>query len=325
MTPALDTATSRRTVRQAGRRTLRITVLMGGPSAEREVSLASGAAVADALESLGHRIERADISPENLEALNLEADVVFIALHGSFGEDGQLQQILDDRDIRYAGSGPQASARSMDKVRTKLTLLEEGIPTPPYAVVDAGKCERELICWRLPAVIKPVHEGSSVDCQIAQHPLQAAAMTDRLVRKHGRCLIEDYIRGPELTVSILGDRALPVCQIIPRREFYDYRAKYEDEATEYSFEPSVPEEVVRRVQEDSLRAHRALGCRDFSRVDWMVDQETSQPYCLEVNTIPGFTTHSLLPKAAARTGLDMAALCEEMVSLALSRYPGGSA
>ncbi len=308
-------------VERTARASLQITVLMGGPSAEREVSLSSGKAVARALESLGHRVRCEDISPSQLAALTYPADIVFIALHGTFGADGQVQQLLEERGIPYVGSGPESSARAMNKLRTKLTLLEQGIPTPPYVVVDGQRPRGDVACWKLPAVVKPICEGSSVDCQIVRHPGQVCATIDRLVRKYGQCLVEDYIRGPELTVSVLGERALPVCQIVPKREFYDYRAKYQDEATEYLFEPQLPADLLTQVQAYSVQAHQALGCRDFSRVDWMVERETLRPFCLEVNTIPGFTDHSLLPKAAARIGLDMAALCQEIVETALRRRP----
>lgn len=301
------------------RNTLRITVLMGGPGSEREVSLESGRAVADALESLGHRVSRSDINPADLRALDREADVVFIALHGEFGEDGALQRILDQRGIRYVGSGPDASKLIMDKIRTKEALLAAGIATPGHQHVTRGQMHPSPSCYTLPAVAKPVSGGSSVDVTISRHSLQLLAGVERLVAKYGECMVEDFIHGPELTVGILGEKALDPLLIRTSRDFYDYRAKYHDSDTEYLFDIGLPKTLLAQVRRDSLRAHHALGCRDFSRVDWMVDERTGRAWCLEVNTIPGFTGHSLLPKMAARSGLGFPALCQRIVELAMQR------
>jgi D-alanine-D-alanine ligase len=167
-------------------------------------------------------------------------------------------------------------------------------------------------------VAKPIACGSSVDTTIARTPAELQTATARLVETYGEALLERYIEGPELTVGILGDQALPVCEIRTRREFYDYEAKYVDDDTQYLFDLDLPPDLLRRVQELSLAAHRVLGCRAFSRVDWMVDRATLQPYVLEVNTIPGFTNHSLLPKAAARAGMSFDRLCQRIIELSLS-------
>ena len=300
-------------------RKLKIAVLSGGASAEREVSLKSGRAVADALGSLGHTVWLADIRPDRLEALDLPVDLVFIALHGSFGEDGRLQKLLEDRGIRYCGSGPEASALAMDKVAAKKRFVEAGVPTPRFDVVTPERVKQVLRFWSPPAVVKPVAEGSSVDCVMAFDAATLAAALGELSGRYGRCLIEQYVSGPELTVGVLGDQVLPPIQIRTRRAFYDYQAKYLDGDTEYLFDIDLPAAVLEQVKALSLRAHRALGCRDFSRVDWMVDGQTHQPYALEVNTIPGFTDHSLLPKAARRVGLSFAELCQRIVALACER------
>jgi D-alanine-D-alanine ligase len=297
--------------------TLDITVLMGGPSAEREVSLQSGRAVAEALESLGHRVYRADVSPEDLGALDRECDVVFIALHGTFGEDGTLQAELERRGRRYVGSGPEGSALAMDKVRSKRRFVELGVPTPPYRVAAADNVEQVAADFAVPAVVKPVAEGSSVDVVITRNRPALQRALASAIGKYGRAMVEAFIRGPELTVGILGDVALPVCEIRPKREFYDYAAKYEDDATQYLFDPDLPAELLAEVQRLSLRVHQGLGCRHLSRVDWILDAAANRPYCLEVNTIPGFTSHSLVPKAAARMGLSFARLCQRIVELAL--------
>ena len=292
-------------------RHLAIMVLMGGPSVERSVSLASGEAVAAALESRGHRVIRADVRPEDLSALDrADVDVVFVALHGSFGEDGQLQHILEQRGLRYTGSDPRASRLGMDKIEAKRRFAEAGVPTPPFAVAKAGR--RAVLDFPFPVVVKPADQGSSVDCSIVREASELDQAVTHVVDTYGRCLIERYIRGPELTVGILAGRALPVCQIRSATTFYDYQAKYQDDRTEYLFDIDLPGELLQRVQRLSVRAFEALGCRDMSRVDWMIDAATCQPYCLEANTIPGFTSHSLLPKAAARAGISFADLCEQL-------------
>jgi D-alanine-D-alanine ligase len=300
-------------------RKLTITVLSGGPGTEREVSLKSGQAVAAALESLGHDVRVADVSPDSLRALDLPADLVFIALHGAFGEDGGLQRILEQRGIRYTGSGPEASALAMDKVAAKCRFIEAEIPTPRFDVVTPERVQKAIENWTLPVVVKPVADGSSVDTAIVRDVEAFGNALSHLTRKHGRCLVERYIAGPELTVGILNDRALPPIQIRTRREFYDYQAKYLDDDTEYLFDIDLPPAVLEQVRELSVKASRALGCRDFCRVDWMVEERTHHPYVLEINTIPGFTDHSLLPKAARKAGLSFAALCQRIVESAMAR------
>jgi D-alanine-D-alanine ligase len=296
-----------------------LTVLSGGPSAEREVSLQSGAAIAAALVRLGHVVKVKDISPEDLSALDVPADFVFIALHGTFGEDGQVQELLTRGGLAFCGSDAAASALAMNKAATKARLVEAGLPTPRYHVYHHRGNQHNLSCWRLPVVIKPVASGSSVDTYIARDAYSFQRCLDRVAGKYGVALIEQYVRGPELTVGILGDEALPVCQIRTRREFYDYQAKYIDDDTEYLFDIDLPEELLRRVQRLSVKAHSAIGCADFSRVDWLVDERTLEPYVLEINTIPGFTSHSLLPKSAARVGISFDQLCDRIVQLGLDR------
>jgi len=323
MTRVADRALSSVGAVTPAERLLEITVLSGGPSTEREVSLKSGRAVASALVSLGHEVRCTDIAPGALEALDWPADVVFIALHGRFGEDGQVQRILEERGIRYTGSGPEASALAMDKVATKRRFIEAEIPTPRFDVVTPDRFEVVLRSWRPPVVVKPVAEGSSVDCVIAHDSQAFRSALGRVLSKYGQGLIEHFIKGPELTVGILGEVALPAIEIRTRREFYNYQAKYLDDDTQYRFDIDLPEAVVDEVRRLSLQAHRALGCRDFSRVDWMVDGVTHQPYALEINTIPGFTDHSLLPKAAQRAGLRFADLCAQIVEMALHSRADG--
>ncbi|UCD27970.1 MAG: D-alanine--D-alanine ligase [Planctomycetota bacterium] len=300
-------------------RGLKITVLAGGPSAERDVSFKSGGAIASALESLGHEVHLADIGPDNLEALDEPVDMVFIALHGTFGEDGQLQRILDQRGIHYCGSGAMSSALSMDKVAAKCCFIESGIPTPRFDVVTTDRMDKVLANWAPPVVVKPIAEGSSVDCRIIRDTNGLQTLLQWMVEHYDRCLIEEYIKGPELTVGILDDQALPPIQIRTKREYYDYEAKYLDDDTEYLFDIDLPVSLIEKIKSLSIETHNALGCLDFSRVDWVVEEDTHQPYVLEVNTIPGFTDHSLLPKAAQRAGLDFAMLCQRIVELACGR------
>jgi len=297
---------------------LDITVLAGGPGAEREVSLLSGKAVAEALTRLGHRVAVCDISPDELSALKRTADFVFVALHGEFGEDGEVQSELEARGLRYSGSGAAASRTAMDKVEAKRAFEKAGIPTPPFVVVDAASLPAFEGSFDPPAVVKPIGSGSSVDTTIARTHEALQKAVSILVEGYGQALVERYIDGPELTVGILGEQALPVCEIRTKREFYDYQAKYLDDDTQYLFDLDLPSELLEHVQELSVAAHMALGCRVFSRVDWMVDAKTHLPYILEINTIPGFTSHSLVPKSAARIGLSFDDLCQRIVELSLA-------
>ncbi|HAU37148.1 MAG TPA: D-alanine--D-alanine ligase [Phycisphaerales bacterium] len=305
-------------------RTLDVTVLMGGPSTEREVSLVSGAAVADALARVGHRVTRADISPSDTSALDAPGiDVVFIALHGDFGESGEVQALCEARSLRYIGSGPRASELCMDKAASKQLVRRAGVKTPDWTLVedfdppeDAARRVREL---SLPAMLKPVDGGSSVDVTIARDAAARDKALAALVDKYGRAMVERFMPGRELTVGILGDRALPVLEIVPDGAFYDFRAKYSDAAaTRYVFDHGLPESVCAAVQRAAMESHRALGCRDLSRVDFILDA-SGAPWFLEINTIPGFTSHSLLPKAAARVGIGFDALCDRLLAMAMAR------
>ncbi|HVP09830.1 MAG TPA: D-alanine--D-alanine ligase [Phycisphaerae bacterium] len=298
---------------------LAITVLAGGPGGEREVSLESGKGVSEALRSLGHEVHCEDIGPDNLGALARQVDCVFIALHGKFGEDGEVQAILERRGLPYIGSGPEACALAMDKARAKAKFAEMGIPTPRYAVAAPQNLREALAAWSLPLVVKPVREGSSLNCLIIEDVAQLRPAVQGLIQEYGDCLIEEYIPGKEITVGILGDMALPPIEIRTKRQFYDYTAKYVDNDTEYDFDIHLPEGLLVDVEAMSLRAHQGLGCRDFSRVDWRVDDRDGKPCLLEVNVIPGLTSHSLLPKAAARAGLAMPQMCQFLVDLAMKR------
>lgn len=298
-----------------------ITVLAGGPSGEREVSLQSGRCVAVALESLGHQVYLQDVGPENLQALARNVDCVFVALHGRFGEDGQVQEILERRRLAYTGSTPETCRAAMNKYLAKKKFEMLGLPTPHYAVVTPENLGEALTEWNLPVVVKPVKEGSSLNCFIVREASRLRPSVQALLEGYGDCLIEEYVPGLELTVGILDDQPLPAIEIRTRRDFYDYQAKYVDDDTEYRFDIDLPGDLLEQIARMSLEAHEGLGCRDFSRVDWRVDPERMQPYLLEVNVIPGMTSHSLLPKAAARAGLSWPQVCGHLVASAVRRRP----
>ncbi len=296
---------------------LRITVLAGGPSTERAVSLESGRSVAEALRRCGHEVRLADIGPNELGALDRPADVIFPALHGTFGEDGQVQRILEERGIPFVGSGSRASAVAMDKAATKAVAEELGVATAPSEVWDeAALAQREGPELTLPVVIKPVDQGSSVGIEIVKSADGLRPALVAAVNGYGRALVEQFVKGVELTVGIIGKEALPLICVRPRREFYDFTAKYEDDTTEYVFDTGQPAALVAQLQADSRRIFSRLGCRHLSRIDWIVDA-AGEAWFLEVNTLPGFTSHSLVPKAAARIGISFEALCERLVRMAI--------
>ncbi|MBL7220810.1 MAG: D-alanine--D-alanine ligase [Phycisphaerae bacterium] len=305
-------------------RALDITVLMGGPSSEREISLLSGAAVAEALETAGHQVTRADISPQDVTALDREGmDVVFIALHGDFGESGEVQMLCERRGLRYTGSDERASRLGMDKAAAKQILKRGGLTTPDWMIVEEFHSADQVARWLEelppPVVLKPVDGGSSVDITIAADPRQRDAVLEGLLDKYSRAMLERYLPGREFTVGIISNVALPVVEIVPDGEFYDYRAKYDDDAgTEYVLDHGLDEQTVRRMRGDAIKAHRILGCRDLSRVDFILDQD-GVPNILEINTIPGFTSHSLIPKAAAAAGISFEKLVDGIAAMAMNR------
>ena len=300
---------------------LDITLLCGGISAEREVSLLTGTQIAEALRTVGHRVWQSDISPNDLSALDHRpCDLIFPALHGMFGEDGQLQQILEDRGIPFVGSGSAASRLGMDKAATKSCLLEHGVPTPNWQVVYPHKYKES---WTpatgigYPCVIKPINEGSSVGCKICTTLDQARAHLAETLPKFGAMLVERFIDGYELTVGILDGRTLPTIWIKPAVAFYDYEAKYTREDTQYVFDIPLPAETLVEVAHIAEETHRNIGCRHLSRVDVMVDKRTNEAFVLEINTMPGFTSHSLVPKAAAKAGIAFTELCDRLAKMAL--------
>ena len=299
-------------------RGLRVTVLRGGPSAERDVSLSSGAAVAAACRRLGCTVTEGDVSPDDLGALDVPADVIFPVLHGEFGEDGQLQAILEQRGLCYVGSDAASSRLAMDKDASKRKWQSEGLPTAPWVCVDATDDPATVDLPGPPAVLKPLCEGSSIGVRCCAALDELREEVARAVAQHGKVLVEKYLDGPELTVGVLEDRALPVIEIRPAIAFFDFEAKYHRADTQILFEPDIDSTTYSAAQETAIRAFRALGCRDFSRVDFIADRRAGL-HLLEINTIPGFTDHSLLPKAAARVGVPFDELVGRLLAMAHRR------
>ena len=303
-------------------RKLKVAVLSGGISAEREVSIQSGNCVAEALKKAGLNIVISDIGPGKLDILEDKSiDVFFITLHGEFGEDGQLQQILEDKSLCYTGSGPAASRLSFDKLASKEHFIKACVVTPKVIRFDtrteAVKLEKQLLELRGKFVVKPVRQGSAVGVTIADNPKSALEAAKDCFNKFGDCMIEEFIPGREITVGVLENNTLPIIEIKVKSDFYDYHAKYIDEQTEFLFDTITPE-LIAKINHASLNCFNSLGCQDFARVDLILGND-GIPYALEINTIPGFTEHSLLPKAAAETGISMSDLCIRIIDAALKK------
>jgi D-alanine-D-alanine ligase len=303
---------------QPARSPLRIALMLGGPSAEREISLHSGAAVARALRSLGHSVQEVDPQDESWQ-LPPKVDVVFLALHGTYGEDGTVQKRLDELGIPYTGCDAESSRLAFDKVLTKRRCLAAGVPTARFEVLDSTVASWPL-GWQPPVVLKPVRQGSSVGLQFVERVEGFKAALTEGLRYDSQILMEEQIVGRETTVGILDGQALPVVEVRPRRGGYDYQNKYTVGATEYFCPARFPAEVTARIQAAGLAAFQAIGGRDYGRVDIMVNAN-AEPVVLEVNTLPGMTETSLLPKAAAVAGMSFFELCQRMVDLARKRTP----
>lgn len=295
----------------------RVGVLMGGLSVEREVSLRTGAAVASALRSLGYQVVEVDAQKDLAARLVQERlDVAFIALHGRYGEDGTVQGLLESMFIPYTGSGVLASAVGMEKVFAKQIFAAHGIPTPKHVAFPDGKTASATLAklpFEFPVVIKPSREGSSVGVHICRSPEQFQKAALDASSYAGLVMVEQYIKGREVQGAVLDDEALGAIEIIPAREFYDYKAKYLPESgTRYVFPAPLPEKQYARVNQVCLEAHRALGCSGATRSDVIV-REDGEVFLLEVNTLPGMTSTSLLPKIAAGRGIDFSTLCERLL------------
>lgn len=303
---------------------LRVAVLMGGRSAEREVSLNTGAQVSAALTTAGFDVIEIDSGRDSFitELAGSGADVVFICLHGRFGEDGTVQGLCELLGVPYVGSGVLASAAAMDKVMSKHLFAHHGLSSPDYLVARRGEpVDIAAVTGRLGAktVVKPANEGSSVGMSIVHDPSELPAALEKAF-SHDHCvLIERFVSGAEVTVGVLGNdepEALPTLEVVPEHEFYDYESKYVPGMSSHIIPARIAEELRLECQRLSVAAHKVLGCRGMSRADTIVTPE-GEVYLLEVNTIPGMTRTSLLPDAAAAAGIEFPELCTRLVGFAL--------
>jgi len=309
----------------------RVGILMGGPSSEREISIKSGKAVCRALEA-----KQIDCAPIELMAgpntngykksvsdiINrMKIDVAFLALHGEFGEDGTVQELLERMNMPYTGSSSRASKVAMNKITAKEVLKSNSVPIARHEILARGSFNKGLdikAYFKLlghSLVIKPSNGGSSIGLNIADNEKDLRAAIDDAFRYDDKLIIEEYISGREITVGIIEDRALPIVEIVPKRKFFDFTAKYEKGLTEYIVPAEIDEKTYKMCQEVGLRTHRVLSARSFSRVDIILNKKIG-PVVLELNTIPGLTETSLLPKAAKAVGIEFEELCLKILSSA---------
>ena len=294
----------------------KIGVLLGGASAERDVSLRSGTAVYNALKGLGYNAVPIDAGADICSVLQKQAiEIAFLVLHGGWGEDGSIQGMLDVLGIPYTGSGVLASALAMDKEASKKAFLYHGVPVPPFLVIDkrsAGRHGEPGLSFSLPWVVKPATEGSSIGVSIIKDKNDFTQALEKAFTFGSRALVEKYIEGREVQIGILNDKILGGVEVRPSLEFYSYEAKYTAGLTEYILPPALESGVYKKACNKALAAHIALGCKGSTRVDLRIDKEGS-PFVLEVNTIPGMTETSLLPKIAQHAGFDFPGLIEEIL------------
>lgn len=313
--------------RKTKRRFGRIGVLMGGPSTEREISFKSGRAIFTTLRNAGLEAVSVDIVTDDKERnasliKSHKIDCAFLALHGRFGEDGQIQQILEDLGVAYTCSGPSASRLAIDKAASRKIFHVHGLAVPQYREVQRQIYHRQWFRYNnlfsFPFVVKPATHGSSIGLSIVDSRKTLCAALDSAFKFDETAIIEEYISGREVTVGILNEQALPVIEIIPKKKFFDFEAKYQHGMTEYIVPAQLEENVAKDVQRAALLAHSSLGCYGCSRVD-IILRSDNIPVILEVNTIPGFTETSLLPKAARNAGIDFTQLCIKLIELAYEK------
>lgn len=297
-------------------------MLMGGPSAERDVSLATGHGISKALHSLGADVIEVDVRDENFP-LPDDVDLAFIALHGTFGEDGQVQRILEDRGIAYTGEGVRGSELAFDKIRSKEKFREHGVNTPEWETIAAH--ERPHL--QLPIVVKAPRQGSTVGVCIVKEPEELEPAIAEAGKYDRELLIEKFVPGRELTIGILGDQALPILEIIPKGGFYDFTNKYPflnpqaGGGAEHVCPAKIDKEKTAEIQQLAQRAFRALDLQVYGRIDVLLS-EKGEPFVLEINTIPGMTEASLLPEAAAAAGIKYVDLCARIIALSRARAKG---
>jgi D-alanine-D-alanine ligase len=311
----------------------RVAVLKGGKSLERQVSLRSGARVEDALARLGHEVISVDVGADLVERIEEESpDVAFLALHGPGGEDGTVQELLEILGVPYTGSGVAACIRSMDKVLTKHLLLESGVPTPEFYAFNETAFQGLGAAGALPAmeerldfpiVVKPASQGSALGVKFARTAADVPGALVAAFSYDTKVLLERYVRGRDLAVSVLEGAALPVVEAVPQEEhFYDFESRYEIGRTTFVCPAQLPETITARAQALAVATYDLLGCYGVARVDVMLEEETSELFVLEANVIPGMTETSLLPQAAEAAGVSFDAYVERMLELAFERAEG---
>ena len=300
----------------------KIAVLMGGPGSERDVSLATGRGVSKALRSLGAEVVEVDVHDENF-ALPKDVDLAFITIHGTFGEDGQLQEILEERGVPYTGDGVEASRAAFDKILSKEKFREHDVATPEWEVIEVG--QRPTIS--VPLVVKPARQGSTVGVVIVKDAIELDSAMAEAAKYDRKLLIEKFVSGRELTIGVLGDQALPILEIIPKGGFYDFNNKYPflnpqaGGGAEHVCPAKIDPNKTKQIQKQALHAFRALGLVVYGRVDVLLP-DSGDPFVLEVNTIPGMTEASLLPEAAAAAGINYVDLCARIMALSRARAEG---
>jgi D-alanine-D-alanine ligase len=297
----------------------KIAVLMGGPGSERDVSLATGRGVSKALRSLGAEVVEVDVHDENF-ALPKDVDLAFITIHGTFGEDGQLQEILEERGVPYTGDGAEASRAAFDKILSKEKFREHDVVTPEWEVVEVG--QRPTIS--VPLVVKPARQGSTVGVVIVKNASELDSAMAEAGKYDQKLLIEKFVSGRELTIGVLGNQALPILEIIPKGGFYDFNNKYPflnpqaGGGADHVCPAKIDPNKTKQIQGQALHAFRALGLVVYGRVD-VLFTDSGDPFVLEVNTIPGMTEASLLPEAAAAAGINYVDLCARIIALSRAR------
>lgn len=295
----------------------RVGILMGGLSKERDISMRSGLAVYQGLQELGYNTAPIDVGKDIVSVLKKEkVRVAFLALHGGSGENGAIQGLLEVLDIPYTGSGILASALAMDKEASKKIFSYHGLHVAPYTVVRKKRPDYSRPAFGPPWVVKPASEGSSIGVAIVKEEAGLKPTVDKTFTYGDRVIIEQFIKGRELHIGLLGDRVLGGVEVRPTLEFYNYEAKYTSGLTEYILPPEVDSSVYEKTKAMALQAHQGLGCSGATRADFIVD-DSGTPYVLEVNTLPGMTTTSLLPKIAQSAGMGFGDLVQEMVRIAV--------
>lgn len=291
-----------------------VVLMMGGPGKEREVSLRSGAAVAGALRKCGANVTEMDVTGPEFQ-LPAGTELVFNIIHGTFGEDGELQTLLDEQNVPYTGEGAEGSRLAFDKIETKIHFDRAGVPTSPWKILHPGEAPE---CG-FPCVVKAPRQGSSVGVHIVDSPSALPAALEDCFQYGDKVLVEEFFKGRELTIGVLGNTALPIVEIVPHEGFYDYEHKYTKGASEYHVPAAISPELTKKIQDAALDACRALDLRVYSRVDILLAPD-GRINVLEINTIPGMTETSLLPKAALVAGMDFPSLCEEIAGLSIFRH-----